>query len=246
MRKSSNSNHARPVALGAAAVFLSLVLAGCAGAGTDGPTASSAATGSSPVSTAASPSESAGTTATPLAPMSSDAVPDYMVIGEATAPIEIRVFSDYLCPHCATFAAQVEPRIISEFVDSGAAKLVLSDFVVVDQRASTLLAIAARAAGEQGMYAEFHATAMNMQEAIRAGGVLDEDVLAAIATEAGIPDIEAFAAALTSPELRDGVDASIADGQELSVRGTPTVLVNGVAVSEPTFEAIKAAVDAVN
>lgn len=168
-----------------------------------------------------------------------------MVIGDVNAPIEIRVFSDYLCPHCATFTNGEEPQIIKELVESGQAKLVLSDFIVVDQTGSTALAVAARAAGEQGKYEEFHQVVMTEQDNIRSGGVIDQALMVSLAEKAGVPDTEEFLAALSSPDLIAGVNASQDEGRTLNVRGTPTVLVNGVAVDMPTFVAVKDAVDAV-
>lgn len=228
------------------AITLIAGLAACAG-GAESPTET--AQPESTTSATTSETSSAPTTTqgegVPAGTYSSEATPEYMVIGDVNAPIEIRVFSDYLCPHCATFTNGEEPQIIQELVESGQAKLVLSDFIVVDQTGSTALAVAARAAGEQGKYEEFHQVVMTEQDNIRSGGVIDQALMVSLAEKAGVPDTEEFLAALSSADLIAGVNASQDEGRTLNVRGTPTVLVNGVAVEMPTFAAVKDAIDAV-
>ena len=184
-----------------------------------------------------------GTATMSAAPLASDeATPAYLMVGDPAAPTTIEVYVDYLCPHCAQFAAEVEPGIIAELVDSGQANLVFHDVAFVDPAASRLLAIAARAAGEQGHYAEFHEAAMAAQADIRAAGSLEIDDVLALAATAGVPDLELFEQHLDSADLAAGLDASIAESSTRGITGVPTVHVDGEPV-DADLASVRSAVE---
>ena len=172
------------------------------------------------------------------------ATPDYLIVGDPAAPVVVDVYIDYLCPYCSVFAADVEPHLESGVVESGEANVVYHDVAFVHPTGSQALAVGARAAGEQGFYAEFHAAAMNAQADIRAGGgEVDEQLLVELAESAGVPDIELFVSRLDAPELVAGLEASAAEAAEREVPHVPYVYVNGEAVEEPTLENVLAAIE---
>ena len=51
-----------------------------------------------------------------------------IVMGIDNAPIKIKVFSSFTCPHCATFHKNVIPKIKTSFVDKGIVQLIFLDF----------------------------------------------------------------------------------------------------------------------
>lgn len=171
------------------------------------------------------------------------AVPDYMIVGDPQAAVTIEIYSDYLCPYCSVYALEHESQLISQLVDTGRAALVYRDFVVVDERGSTLLAVAARAAGEQGRYIDFHAAAMSAQEDIRAGGMIDIALLTGLAEKAQVPDIPLFIERLSAPELAAGVAESSRLAIDAKVEFVPTVRVNGVTIENPVLDEVRAAVE---
>jgi protein-disulfide isomerase len=81
-----------------------------------------------------------------------------VVDGDESAPVTIMVFGDYLCGHCASFSLRERPRVLAEYVQTGKARLVYYDFVLNPQpEVGTFLAArAARCAGDQGHFWEFH------------------------------------------------------------------------------------------
>jgi protein-disulfide isomerase len=81
-----------------------------------------------------------------------------VVDGDPAAPVTIMVFGDYLCGHCATFSLRERPRLLAEYVQTGKARLVYYDFVLNPQPefGTFLAARAARCAGDQGHFWEFH------------------------------------------------------------------------------------------
>jgi protein-disulfide isomerase len=100
-----------------------------------------------PTATAESaPAESTGSTSEPAAPAASEAssqqaaaapeapkvqaeiYPDDRILGSADAPVTIIEYASMTCPHCARFAAETMPKIKSEFIETGKARLVFRDF----------------------------------------------------------------------------------------------------------------------
>ena len=148
-------------------------------------------------------------------------------LGPDNAPVKMLVFSDYQCPYCGTFAAQIEPALKSEFIDQGKLQLVYYDFPLGgSHRHSFLAARAARCAGDQGKFWEYHNTLFGRQsewsfsEAPPVGMLLD------FADETGIDrgDLESC---VKSDKYQDVVSASRQLGDQLGINATPTLLVNG-------------------
>ena len=50
------------------------------------------------------------------------------VLGDPDAPVTLIEFSSLTCPHCATFHAEVLPRLKENFIEPGTLKLVMRDF----------------------------------------------------------------------------------------------------------------------
>jgi protein-disulfide isomerase len=49
------------------------------------------------------------------------------IMGKADAPITIIEYSSLTCPHCAKFHAETFPKVKSEWIDTGKAKLIFRD-----------------------------------------------------------------------------------------------------------------------
>lgn len=82
-------------------------------------------------------------------------VGDGNVLGEGD--IILMEFSDYECPYCYTFASETLVKIKSDFVEKGGVKYVFRDFPLDDIHPKARSAAnAARCAGEQGKYFEYH------------------------------------------------------------------------------------------
>lgn len=140
--------------------------------------------------------------------------------GRADAPVTVEVFSDFLCSHCADFAAQAEPAIISEFVEPGIVRYVYRHFPIVSPF-STVAAEASECAADQQRFWAYH----DALYARAARGALrgQEDLLAA-ARDVTL-DEQAFRACMRSGTARTRVETDRADGQRRGVEGTPTIFV---------------------
>jgi protein-disulfide isomerase len=88
----------------------------------------------------------------PLLAAASDSTSNYKESGSPQAPITIEIYSDYECPHCATFYNGVYPQLVAAYVKTGKVRIVHRDFPLPQHAHAKLAARYANAAGELGDY----------------------------------------------------------------------------------------------
>ena len=171
-----------------------------------------------------------------------------VTLGQEDAPVTIIVFGDYLCNHCASFSLRERPRIEEELVETGKARLVFYDFVL-DPRAEAgrfLAARAARCAGDQGRFWDYHDRLYRSQ--ITWGPDPDKvELFQEYAQEVGL-DTGEFRSCLNSDRFAQEVTANRELAQALGLSGTPSVLVGtqgGMSrrLNDYSFESIRSAVE---
>jgi len=87
--------------------------------------------------------------------------------GSASAPVTLIEFSDYQCPFCARFYSDAEKQILKEYVDTGKVKLYYRDFPLTQiHPGAQKAAEAARCAGDQNRYWEYHDLVFENQASI--------------------------------------------------------------------------------
>ena len=138
--------------------------------------------------------------------------------GPATAPVTIVEFQDFQCPFCK----RVQPtlsQILSRYGDK--VKLVYRDFPIESLHPEALLAHeAARCAGEQGKFWEYHDVLFGNAPAA------SPEQLDAYAKQVGI-DVPTFKSCLSSGKYRDAIQKDEHEGVQLGVTGTPSFFING-------------------
>jgi protein-disulfide isomerase len=168
--------------------------------------------------------------------------------GDADAPVTIVEFGDYQCPSCAVFALQYEPAILQALVETGEAEFVFYDWPIVSGHPNAFLAArAARCAGDQGSYWEYHDQLFQNQARWSAAN-LPTSAFEDYAGEVGI-DEDQFADCLNSDRFADVVTATLELGRRMGVGSTPTILVSVDGQPPRRMEAfdvgsIQAAIDA--
>lgn len=141
------------------------------------------------------------------------------VVGDATAPVTLEVYSDYYCSHCARFAADTLPSLLQGEVAAGQVRLVARQFPILGDP-SVAAALGAVCAAEQGRYWEFH-DAMYAAAAARGPNAARQDDLADLAARVGL-DRDRFATCLQSDTARAAVEQDLRRGLAAGVRGTPS------------------------
>lgn len=145
-------------------------------------------------------------------------------IGNADAPVIVVEYGDYQCPACGQFASTVKPKIIEEFVKTGQVRFVFRSFQFIGEE-SQWAAEAAECANEQGKYWEYYDKLYSSQAGENAGAFRKEK-LEEFAAELGL-QTEQFNSCLASGKYTDKVKAETLEAQNLGLRSTPSLLVNG-------------------
>lgn len=154
---------------------------------------------------------------------------DPFAIGAVDAPVVLVEWADFRCPFCAVFTNATLPVILDEYVDAGLVRYEFRDVAFFGDE-STDAAVAARAAGEQGRFAEY-LTALYAAAPEKGHPDMPREKLLAFATEAGVPDLARFEADLGREDLRKAVAQSTADAQRLGVSSVPFFVVGDQAMA---------------
>jgi protein-disulfide isomerase len=118
----------------------------------------------------------------------------------------------------------VKPELVEKYVEDGTLRIEWRDFPYQGQE-SVNAALAARAAGEQGKFWEYHDLLYENQGSGNSGAFSDDN-LTGFARELGL-DVERFESDFRSEEIAAAVQADFEAGQRAGISGTPTFEVNG-------------------
>jgi protein-disulfide isomerase len=146
-----------------------------------------------------------------------------VTMGNEDAPTTLIVFEDYLCNHCSAFSLQVQPLVEENYIQTGRTKLVYYDWPLNPQQGTFLAARAARCAGDQDRFWEYHTRLMRSQ---RTWGMEDNKipVLEEFAEELGL-DTGEFNRCLNSDRHAREVTANLELAHALGLGGTPSILI---------------------
>ena len=141
--------------------------------------------------------------------------------GPIDAPVTVVLFSDFECPYCR----QAEP-VLAELQETfrGQLRLVWKDFPLPIHQNARAAAKAARCADEQGAFWKYR------DELFKNQNDLGEQRLRGIANALALDD-RAFSQCLASNRFEAVIDGKIEEGRLLGVTSTPTIFVNGAAVT---------------
>lgn len=148
-----------------------------------------------------------------------------LVLGQASAPVELREFADLQCPVCKGYAEEVLPQVIESQVRGGEAKLDYRTFTIIDAN-SVPAAEAAIAAGKQGRgwnYVEIFYRNQGEEGTV----YVTDAFLTAIARAAKVPDIARWNSDRKSASVKAEVEEGTAEAQRLGFEGTPSFAVQG-------------------
>jgi protein-disulfide isomerase len=146
-------------------------------------------------------------------------------LGRADAPVTISVYEDFQCPFCGRFSREVLPPLVRDHVETGEARVVSRPLTFLGED-SLEAARAALAAGEQGLYWEYHSLLFENQGDENSGYVTDA-FLEGLARQVPGLDLRAWnssrAGGLPDSQLEEARSAAQASG----IDSTPTLVVSG-------------------
>lgn len=146
-----------------------------------------------------------------------------MVMGDASAPIEIIEYASMTCPHCASFHATTWPKLKQDWIETGKARFVFREFPL--DRYALQGSILARCGGAKRYFAFVEVMFRQQQTWARAS-----DPTAALRQIAALGGLgaEQFDACLADQSLIDMLLQTRLEGhQTFDISGTPTIIVNG-------------------
>ena len=164
------------------------------------------------------------------------------VLGRAQAPVLIREYGDFQCPSCGAFARLIEPQIRAAYIDTGKVRLEWHDFAWIGAE-SRYAANAARCAGDQGKFWEYHDLLYRSQSGENQGA-FSKDRLKSFGAGLGL-ETATFGACIDSGSHLAAVQADFADVASKGFNGTPTFVIGTQRiVGAQPFKVFQAAIEA--
>ncbi|MCY4354605.1 MAG: thioredoxin domain-containing protein [Truepera sp.] len=161
-------------------------------------------------------------------------------LGDASASVEIALFEDFLCPHCATFTESIFPLLKRDFVDTGQARIYFVNFPVLGPGSERI------ARASECVYHQSESAFWDLKEAMfRSPSELDN-------SRRIVEFAEVYAPGIDSDALHNCIGSSIARkevardtdlARSLGLNSTPSVTVNGVQVTNLSLNRIRVAVE---
>jgi protein-disulfide isomerase len=138
--------------------------------------------------------------------------------GRPLAPVTIIEVSDYHCPFCRRHVQQTQPRLYSEYVDTGKVRHVFIHYPIAQLHPDAYKSHeAAMCAADQGKFWDLHRKLFESP-------VKTPEELTALAQSAGL-DAGAFRGCLDSGKYAKAVQESVERIQKLNISGTPMFLI---------------------
>jgi len=162
--------------------------------------------------------------------------------GDEGAKVTVVEFSDYQCPFCQRYFQQTFGQVESEYVDTGKVRYVMRDLPLSFHVNAQTAAEAARCAGEQGKYKEYHDKLFETQSTWEGLSEV-ETSFKQYAVGLGLNAL-GFNSCLDTGKFSQAVKDDLALAQKLGVSGTPSFFVNGkILVGAQPFSAFKVVID---
>ena len=170
------------------------------------------------------------------------------IAGSPDAPVKVAVFFDFLCPHCADFGESVTPILKREFADTGIAAIHFYNFPVIDATISRSLGMVGECVLQQSndAFLAFEPVLLRSRATLASLGtnsaITARAVSLALDYAPGL-DAATLNTCVSESQTSDAVAADVALARALNLGGTPSVLVDGVLVANPTLDNIRRAIE---
>lgn len=159
-------------------------------------------------------------------------------LSNGSAPVLLAIFEDLECQFCRRYHDTVLPELAARYGDSIGVTFV--HFPLSYHRFAMQAATALECADLAGRAPAFLAQAYSKQDSI---GLIP---WARLALSAGVADTTGFLSCLYSPDVPVRIEAGRSVGTAIGVRGTPTVIVNGIRfASPPEAEELASVIDSI-
>jgi protein-disulfide isomerase len=152
----------------------------------------------------------------------------------------VDVWEDPQCPACKSFEEASGEYIDSLVRDKKATVRFHVLSFLGDESVRT--ANASFCAADEGQYLDFHKALYRVQSPLENSGFWSNETLIAIGKKVGITS-EKFATCVTDGQKVDLVKTNSESMSKYGVQGTPTVFIDGIKVSDPSPNGLRAAIE---
>jgi protein-disulfide isomerase len=146
-------------------------------------------------------------------------------LGNPKAKVTVIEYASDTCPHCARFAAEVFPSFRKKWVDTGKVLYILREFPTDPAPLSLAGFVVARCAGEAK-----YLDVVNALFAAQTTAQTGKDFLLAGAKAGGLDEAQLRACLGDEAALKEAEARARKAADEDKITGTPTIMVNGVAL----------------
>lgn len=146
------------------------------------------------------------------------------VKGSDEAEVVVVEFTDYQCPFCKRYVDETLGQLESEYVEAGKVKYVMRDLPLPFHEHAQLAAEAARCAGDQAKYWEYHDKLFETQAVWSEGEA--NSLFKGYAVELGL-DQGQFNGCLDEGKHKQTVADDSALAAKIGATGTPSFFING-------------------
>lgn len=160
-------------------------------------------------------------------------------VGSPDAPVVVREFADYQCPACQQFAGAAQ-RLKEEYVESGQVRFVFFDLPLRQHQNAIPAALAARCAGDQGSYWAMHDRLFDNQYEWSGSGS-PAATFTRYADDLGL-ETRRFRRCMDTELHVEAIERSRQVAVELQLNSTPTVFVDNILLSRPSWDQLSAVV----
>lgn len=192
-------------------------------------------------------SQKGGNPTAPIAPVDQSVLVNQPVMGEASAPVTVVEFGDYLCPACKAWGELIYPQLEKEYIDTGKVKFAFVN-VLFHGEASELASLAAESVFAQNpeAYWSFHKAIYDAQpkQDHDALWVTPEKLIALARTHVPQIDLTRLEADLKSKKAAPELKVDVELVRKYRVQLTPSIMINGTMLNDPfDYKAMKSLID---
>ena len=165
-----------------------------------------------------------------------------MVQGDLDAPIEMIEYASFTCPHCATFHAEVYPKLKVNYIDKGLVKFIYRE--VYFDKYGMWASMIARCAGADrffGMTDQIYRKQSNWARAESDVAIVTQ--LRKIGLLAGLDESQLSSCLQDGVKLRALVEWYSENAKRDEIKSTPTLIINGEKHSNQSYEQLTEILD---
>ncbi len=157
---------------------------------------------------------------------------DPRAIGDPKAPVTMVQFSDFSCPMCYQYEANVFPQL-KRYIDDGTLRIEFNNLTIfASQYRSDLGAAGSIAAGKQGKFWEYLAAATRLAAGEGGGHITwDKQLVTQVAQASGVSDLSRFNQDLEAAETAATIENETSHSRAVGLNGTPAFFINNYVIT---------------